>query len=100
MDKIDRMALETGEHPFVFQKDGNPVFVRFPEQVQRYLSPQEMISAEKIIMENQFQNQKSDTVKEGQARSLTEKISDARKAAEQVNHGSQRNEHIKNINER
>lgn len=48
--KIDRMALETGEHPFIFKSDGIPVSVRFPAEANKYFTPQEMETAEQLLM--------------------------------------------------
>jgi hypothetical protein len=44
------MVLETGEHPFIFKSDGIPVFVSFPAEADKYFTPQEMKTAEQLLM--------------------------------------------------
>lgn len=44
------MALETGEHPFVFKSNGIPVFVKFPTGAEKYFTPQEMMMAEQLLL--------------------------------------------------
>jgi pyrroloquinoline quinone (PQQ) biosynthesis protein C len=46
------MINETGEHPYVFSKNGKAVFVKFPKNVSYYLSSVEIADAEKIILKN------------------------------------------------
>ncbi len=44
------MVLETGEHPFIFKSDGIPVLVSFPAEADKYFTPQEMKTAEQLLM--------------------------------------------------
>jgi hypothetical protein len=50
LEKIDRLFLKTGEHPFVFKNGGIPVFVKFPAEADKFFTPQEMKAAEQLLM--------------------------------------------------
>jgi len=87
-EKINRMISETGEHPFVFRIDDRPVFVSFPVEAYDYFSPQELTSAEQIIMQLSGAEQaaKSEPSKE---QSLIQRLSEARKVSETAIQDSQ-----------
>ena len=80
-DKIDQMALETGEHPFIFKNDGVPVFVSFPVDAEDYFSPQEMQKAENLLMESESKQ----AIPTQEPNSLSQRISSAREKAEDTN---------------
>lgn len=75
------MISETGEHPFVFRIDDQPVFVSFPVEAYDYFSPQELKSAEEIIMRQSGTEQPA-IAESPKEQSLIQRLSEAKKATE------------------
>jgi len=94
--KIDKMAKETGEHPFIFKNDGVPILVSFPVEAEDYFTPQEIQKAEKLLMESESKTE----IPTKDSSSLSQRISNAREKAEDTNKIIPVKEHSKNITDR
>lgn len=95
-EKMDLMARETGEHPFVFQKEGIPISVNLPAEAENYLSPQEMQLAERIYMEPSS----CTSQEEEKQRSLSEKILNAKEKSKNMNPVHREKQQSRKINDK
>jgi hypothetical protein len=79
--KIDQIALETGERPLVFKNNGIPVFVKFPAEADKYFTPQEMKTAEQLLLGDKPEEVQKPT-------DLAQRLSQAREKADGINQSS------------
>jgi len=94
--KIDKMAMETGEHPFIFKNDGIPVLVSFPVEAEDYFTPQEIQKAEKLLMESESKQ----AIPTQEPNSLSQRISNAREKAEDTNKSIPAKEQTRKIDDK